>query len=252
MLPLVLTLFTLDCGTLHLADVGPFSDTGEHWGEPAVMEDPCFLIRHGDQYLLWDTGVGDDVAAGSVAWNKDTWTARRTLISQLSELGLTPRDVTYVGLSHLHVDHTGNVSKFPGSTLIIDPRALTWAKTKPYGVWPSLPATLAKMKQVAAPGDLDVFGDGTVLVLDTPGHAPGHKSLLVKLHSGAVILSGDLFHSKENFENDLVPSFNASRADTLASMQRVKKLAKHFGARVVVQHEPSHVRAMPVFPKPLQ
>lgn len=240
MLPLVLTLFTLDCGTLHLADVGPYSDTFEHQGEPAVMRDPCFLIRHGAHSLLWDTGVGDDVAAtdGGVAWERDTWTARRTLVSQLEELGLTPGDVTYLALSHPHVDHTGNVSKFPGATLIIDPRAVAWVKTRPYGVSPALPGLISKMKQRPAPGDLDVFGDGTVVVLDTPGHTPGHKSLLVKLPTGAVILSGDLFHSQENFEQELVPSFNASRADTLASMQRVKRLAKRLGARVIVQHAP--------------
>src|ERR1017187_7610381 len=98
--------------------------------------------------------------------------------------------------------------------------------------------------------DRDVFGDGTVRILKAPGHTPGSRMLLVKLaKSGPVLITGDLFHTRENYENDLVPSVNISRADTLASSQRLRRIAANTHARVVIQHDPTDFSSMPVFPK---
>ena len=128
-----LRLYTLDCGTLELQDMGMFSDTGEHAGEPGVMAVPCYLIRHGDDWLLWDTGLGDDLAA--LPEGKDQlggrWTVRRTLTSQLADLGLAPRDIDYVALSHLHADHSGNIGLFPASTWLLPAEELRWGAAAP-------------------------------------------------------------------------------------------------------------------------
>ena len=71
-------------------------------------------------------------------------------------------------------------------------------------------------------GDRDVFGDGSVIILSTPGHTPGHQSLLVKLpKTGAILLSGDAVHFKENWDNRRVPSMNFNKEQTLASMQKI-------------------------------
>jgi N-acyl homoserine lactone hydrolase len=80
-------------------------------------------------------------------------------------------------------------------------------------------------------GDYDVFGDGLVRILSTPGHTPGHQVLLVKLPSkGYVILTGDLYHLRQSRDERLVPVFNTSRAETLASIDRVERLAKNLKA----------------------
>ena len=97
--------------------------------------------------------------------------------------------------------------------------------------------------------DKDVFGDGTVVMLATPGHTPGHHSLLVKLQKkGAVILTGDAAHFHENYDNKGAPSFNTSRAETLASLERIKEIAANLSAVVVIQHDPRDIGKLPAFP----
>jgi len=98
-------------------------------------------------------------------------------------------------------------------------------------------------------GDKDIYGDGRVIMLATPGHTPGHSSLLIRLaHKGPLLLSGDAAHFTANYKNDGVPTFNTNRADTLASLQRIKGLAKNLKATVVIQHEPADVAKLPAFP----
>jgi N-acyl homoserine lactone hydrolase len=101
-------------------------------------------------------------------------------------------------------------------------------------------------KVEAVPLDKDVFGDGSVIMLYTPGHTPGHHSLLVRLpQKGAVVLVGDLAHFHENYESNGVPTFNTDRAQSLASLERVKKIAK---ATVIIQHDARDIDKLPAFP----
>ena len=87
-------------------------------------------------------------------------------------------------------------------------------------------------------------------MLDMPGHTPGHYSLLVRLASGPVLLTGDLYHFTEQVENRGVPPFNHDRADTLASMDRFDRIARNLRARPIIQHEPADIRKLPAFPQP--
>ena len=97
--------------------------------------------------------------------------------------------------------------------------------------------------------DKDVFGDGSVIMLYTPGHTPGHHSLLVKLpQMGTVLVSGDLMHFRENYDTNGVPSFNTDRSQTLASLDRAKKIVAGSKATVVIQHDPRDLDKLPAFP----
>jgi glyoxylase-like metal-dependent hydrolase (beta-lactamase superfamily II) len=99
------------------------------------------------------------------------------------------------------------------------------------------------------PLDKDVFGDGSVLMLYAPGHTPGHHVLLVRLpQTGPVVLTGDLAHFQENYENGGVPLFNVDRAQSVASIDRVKKLAANLKATIIIQHDARDVGKLPVFP----
>lgn len=97
--------------------------------------------------------------------------------------------------------------------------------------------------------DVDVWGDGTVIVLATPGHTPGHRSLMVKLpQSGKFILSGDAVHFRENYESNGVAWFNHDRSQTLASMARIKKLLANTKGTLIIQHDARDVLKLPAFP----
>ena len=86
--------------------------------------------------------------------------------------------------------------------------------------------------------DHDVFGDGSVTLLSTPGHTPGHQSLLVKLpHTGAVVLSGDAVHFKSNWDNRGVPSINFNKEQTLASMQKISETLTKEKAQLWINHD---------------
>lgn len=246
-------LYALDCGQASAPDMGFLSDTGEYDGKAFSVVVPCFLVRHSKGNLLWDTGLGDKIAQAKDGVDMDGihMAVKRTVVSQLGDLGLTPADVTYVGFSHLHFDHTGNANLFTASTWILNKAELAWAlgSPAPPAVQPDSLSGSHSAKTRMIDGDLDVFGDGTVRILRTPGHTPGHQVLLLHLRrSGFVVLSGDLYHLRENRAHRRVPTFNVERADTLASMDRVEKIVKNTKARMVVQHDPRDFRALPRFP----
>ena len=97
-------------------------------------------------------------------------------------------------------------------------------------------------------GDKDVFGDGTAVIINTPGQTPGHHSLLRLKEMGNVLISGDLTHFHENYESNGVPGFNFSRTETLASLDRFKKAALNLKATVIIQHDARVVEKLPKFP----
>jgi N-acyl homoserine lactone hydrolase len=245
-------LFALDGGTLEFTDLGMFSDGGEYDGKPGTFAAPAFLIRHPKGDLLWDTGLGDALSkqpAGLALPGGITMKVSKTVASQLAELGLAPRDIEYVAFSHLHADHTGNAGLFPGATWVVSQKELAWATSKPTprGVDPRMLTGRRKVLQDAQ--DIDLFGDGSVRILRTPGHTPDHRVLLVKLaHAGTVLLSGDLYHIKDSVKDNRVPGVNVSRADTLASFDRAHKLLQQHKARLIVQHAPEDFAALPRFP----
>ena len=246
-------LYTLDCGRIDFDDLKGFSDTGEHDGEKESMPVPCFLIRHGADWMLWDAGLGDEIATDPSGRTVVGLHFRvpRTLASQLAALGLKPDDIGSVGLSHLHADHSGNVALFPHATFLVSPRDLAWASgpTPPDGVRADVLAALKRSRIRPVADDLDVWGDGLVQMLSTPGHTPGHHSLMVRLpRSGVVLLSGDVAHFQRNYDENLVPLGNVSRAETIASVGRLKGLAAHHHARVVIQHAANVFDSLPKAP----
>jgi glyoxylase-like metal-dependent hydrolase (beta-lactamase superfamily II) len=249
-------LYTLDCGLTEFKDADVFSDTGEYEGKYLALPTPCYLIRHGKDWMLWDTGLSDKLAAephGKEIFG-GRFSVKRTLAAQLATLGLKPADVRYVGMSHLHFDHTGNLGLFPTSTFLIAAEELAAARAKkpPFGVDPASIAPLAQARIKTFELDYDVFGDGTVKMLKTPGHTDGHRSLIVKLpKSGVLLITGDLYHTRQNYDQGLVPRIN-QRADTLASMDRFAKIKAATKARVVIQHAPEDFAAMPAFPNYLE
>jgi len=225
-------LYVMDCGHNAALDQSRWSP-GVNVGKPLELSDNCYLIQHGAQWLLWDTGYADALADKPVTSPVGTATRRKTLASQLVEIGMKPTDIQWVAVSHTHADHVGNVDMFPSATLLIQKVELDWAFA------PGKPAPFQRDRPIrTVEGDLDLFGDGSVTLLSTPGHTPGHQSLLVRLpRTGSIVLSGDMTHFRDNWEQRRVPSVNNNAEQTQASMQRVAQMLADKHAELWINHD---------------
>ncbi|KSV66641.1 hypothetical protein N182_35065 [Sinorhizobium sp. GL2] len=248
-------LWRLDCGSIEVRNLGVFSDTFKYAGEKRTLTDSCYLVRHDKDYMLWDAGlpaalIGAKPDAASVF----APTLVEDLPTQLARIGVKPEQIGRLGISHNHFDHVGQAASFPGATLMIGAPDFAQFKADPlpFAVDPSSikPWLDGHSKVDPISGDRDVFGDGSVVILSTPGHTPGETSLLVRLEkTGQVLLSGDVVHFEEQFASRGVPTFNFDRADTLASMERLIDTANSLDATLIVQHDASDIDKLPAFPK---
>lgn len=248
-------LWRLDCGGGWINLLNLFSDTKAYSGQSKEGSAGCYLIKHGAVYMLWDTGLPASLKGAPVN-RKDpmSFTLDKTLVEQLATLQLRPEQVSIVGISHYHSDHVGQAASFPGATLMIgkaDLDALRADHPPAESDLPPLAPWLRGSGKVdAVDGDRDVFGDGTVTMIDLPGHTPGHHGLLVRLsRMGYVLLTGDAVHFHENYDTGGVPEGNASRAETLAAIDRMKGLTKNLKATVIIQHDARDIAKLPAFPK---
>ena len=229
-------LYILNCGEGTAGDISRWSP-GVDEGKSMDFVDNCYLIKYTKGWFLWDTGVPDAVAAmpnglAPADPRSVTWKRPKTLLSQLEQLRLKPADIKAMAVSHTHPDHIGNVEMFPTAMLYVQKAEYEWpgANNQPR-FKPEHPVTLLD-------GDRDVFGDGSIMILSTPGHTPGHQSLLVKLpKTGAVLLSGDAVHFKDNWDNRRVPENNDSKDKSSASMQRMADVLAKEKAQLWINHD---------------
>jgi N-acyl homoserine lactone hydrolase len=254
-------LFRLDCGR-SLANDESVWTPGENVGHSIEFSSTCWLVKHGSEWLLWDTGVPETALNDPKGWstlpNLIVYHLDKTLRDQLAEVGLMPRDISRVAISHTHGDHIGNVGLFPDAAILMQRAEYNWINSDngPNDNVNQLMALARKLlgtprKLQLIDGDTDVFGDGSVLLVSTPGHTPGSQSLLVHLkNSGFIILSGDVVHSEENFEKNIVPSLNTDKAESIASMERIRQMIATYKARLFINHDKSQtdtLRLVPAF-----
>jgi glyoxylase-like metal-dependent hydrolase (beta-lactamase superfamily II) len=249
-----ISLWRLDCGSVDVPDLDFLSDTFAFSGQSKTVAVSCYLIRHGDRYMLWDAGLPlSRLGAGQRSVGGGQARLTRPLVEQLADLKLTPAAISILALSHYHADHAGQAASFPAATLMIGAEdwAVVGAATAPFNLDRSqfAPWTPGGGKVDPVSGDRDVFGDGSVILLATPGHTPGHHSLMARLPGGPVLLSGDLWHFAEQMPINGVPKINTSRADTLASMDRVRRIADNLKGTIILGHEPADIAKLPAFPR---
>jgi N-acyl homoserine lactone hydrolase len=247
-------MYVFDCGVAQIPDVSPWSP-GVNVGKPAVFSDNCYLIVHDKDLMLWDSGYSDTIAAtpAGLVGPRSTALVKKTLASQMAELGIKPEQVTRIAFSHTHSDHVGNANKFTSATLYIQQAeydaAFGPASTK-YGFVVTNYDKLRANPVVKLSGDYDVFGDGSVVILSTPGHTPGHQSLLVRLpKTGVVVLSGDAAHFKENFDNRRVPSFNFNKEQSIQSMDKLARVVAAEHAQLWINHDSEQSAGIPHAPQ---
>ena len=240
--PSPLRLYIFDCGTLKERDGVPYGLTRDQV-PPRDLSDLCALVVHARGTLLWETGLHESVNRTPPAADARPGRPRpgdrvdKTLRSQLQQAGYTPADITYVAISHAHWDHTGNLRDYGASTWLVQ-RA---ERDSVFGATP-LPnqadfAGLERMTTRVLDGDHDVFGDGSVMLHFTPGHTAGHQVLFVRLPgTGAVILSGDLYHFGEELTMKPEPAGRYA-GQIAASKARIQQLIAKTGAQLWIQHD---------------
>lgn len=252
-------LYRLDCGH-SLANDESVWTPGENVGRDIEFSSTCWLITHRSEWLLWDTGVPQSTLNDPRGWSTlpklIVYHLDRSLTDQLADIGLKPGDIGRVAISHTHGDHIGNMGLFPNATVVMQRAEYSWIHS-PDGPNDNVNQLMALARKLLGTpkklqlidGDTDVYGDGSVTLVSTPGHTPGHQSLLVHLKkSGFIILSGDVAHLEGNFENNIVPTLNTDKAESIASMARVRELIATYQAMFFINHDKSQTDTLKLLP----
>ena len=236
-------LWRLDCGRFDVKNIG---------GQPRVLSNGCYLIRHGKDYMIWDAGLEDSLIGKPDVSEAQTVSLERALLPQLAQIGLQPEEISRLGVSHHHGDHFGQAAHFPTATLIIGREDWAEIRGDPEKAALVKPWIDGKVPVVEINRDHDVFGDGRVIIVDTPGHTLGHQSLLVHLASGAVLLTGDAVHFRSQLGTRRPSGNHVDKVVGLQSIDRMLLIQKQVPARIIVQHDPDDIDDLPLFPKSLK
>jgi len=241
-------------------------------GEPYTAVCPAWLIDHPEGLVLFDTGVSYEMAENPADYGPYgaphmeaftgalEMTADDTVSAQLVELGYDPSEVDTVVLSHLHMDHAGDIASFPDAEFVVQQAELN------YAFWPADPVQrmfyllgdFGMLRSDAfdvtvIAGGYDVFGDGTLETIPTPGHTPGHQSLKVELDSGTVILGADVAHLMEGgYYGELMAVFNWDTEASIESLRKLKNVERRTDAEVYITHDADRFSELPEPPAALE
>jgi N-acyl homoserine lactone hydrolase len=209
---------------------------------------PAYLIRHSRGWMMFDTSLIPEAAEdasgvyGPRMAERLSFRSEQRVDVQLKGIGVRPEDVRFVILSHLHLDHTGGVALFPNADILVGVGELQYAHwphpthqhlyqldridALPPGRWRELPSE-----------DIDFFGDGSIRILSTPGHTPGELSLLLRLRSRNIVLTGDTVHIREALERELIFSSDVDTIASRRSLSKLKLVSTAYDASVWIGHD---------------
>ena len=249
-------LYVLDCGDIKPMDPTLFGLKKEEIAGDGSFVTPCYLVVHRKGTLIWDVGQVPDAQIpgdGTEVVVQDLLKARRKLVPQIEALGYHVSDIDFLAMSHYHLDHTANANLFAGSTWIVQ-KAERDAMFAAAPAAIMAPATFSALKEAKTKmlenEDFDVFGDGSVVVMSTPGHTPGHQVLFVKTAKrGPIVLAGDLYHYPEERTTGKTPSFEFNAPQSKVSRNRIEIFLKQTGAQLWIEHDIATHANLPKSPK---
>lgn len=202
---------------------------------------PSYLIDHPKGRALFDTGMG-------VRYRRDLanalppdkfglqWFEGQEISTRLKSIDVDPASINWIINSHLHIDHCGGNALLPNATMIVQARELETAKTNPVpGLYEAIDFDTGQ-PVLAVDGEHDLFGDGTVRIVPTYGHTPGHQSVIVKLPGGDVLLAGDCCYTEKNLDRMILPK---ATVDLDAGMRTFEFLQRRreSGTRILFGHD---------------
>jgi glyoxylase-like metal-dependent hydrolase (beta-lactamase superfamily II) len=246
-------IYVFDNGAITGLDPALFNFRREELREVDFVN-ASYLIVHPRGTLMFDAGAVPDshFKGDGSAVVEGVVTATQPLLPQLAAAGYEPGDITYFALSHFHSDHTGNANAFARATWIVQRAERDYMFTdSPEGI--IQPATYDALRNAPTKllddEDFDVFGDGTVVVMATPGHTPGHQVVAVELaNRGTIVLGGDLYHYPEERTTGRLPTFEFDPEQSKASRARVERYLKDSGAELWIEHDIATHAALPKAP----
>jgi N-acyl homoserine lactone hydrolase len=216
---------------------------------------PAFLVEHERGLVLFDTGVAPE------AWDDPravypeisdhlrlVCPPENRLDLQIRKCGFGLDDVTHVIVSHSHFDHTGGLYLFPQAEMYMSEEDLR------YAFWPDSaylgwfrPEDLDRTRSFRwnlVSSDIDLFGDGSIQILRTPGHTQGELSVLVKLPSRSFVLTGDTVHHRSSMQAGLPCPCDMDGLAAIRSIRRIKQVSASHQAEVWVMHDPADWEAL--------
>ncbi len=251
-------LYTLDGGSVQVNKLEMFSLDTVYRGQSAKLPSPYYVISHPKGNLMWDAGITEDLIDAALpadATQDFIFSRNKHTVDQLKSIGMTLDDIKYIALSHWHNDHTGHANLLKNSTWLVQDIEYNLINSDEFKKDNmeryNEVKELTKVQKLH--GDHDVFGDGSVVIKLMPGHTPGHQVLYIDLpEHGPVLLSGDLYHLKENRKHRRIPVFNIDVDATLKSMDVFEVFVKEKNADVFVQHDMEDYQRMPKSPQYLK
>lgn len=234
-------------------------------GADCAVPVPWFVLTHPRGHVVIDGGLAVEGLAdprgywgASVDLFRTQMTEQEGCVAQLASLGIAPRDIRYVVLSHLHSDHTGAIGRFPQATHIVQRREYEYAFAPDWFAAPAYcrrdfdrPDLRWQFLEGAATDGYDLHGDGTLRMVFTPGHSVGHQSFLVTLpDAGAVLLTADAAYTMDHWNERALPGFMTSAVEAVRSVRKLRALAEQTDAVVIPGHDAeawARVRRAPAF-----
>ncbi len=238
-----LRLVPLECGWLSTAASSVVAGLSGNVELPI----PSWLVIHpSGQTVVFDTGLHHELVEGVAARYPlmarqfvSRFTPEDKVSERLQQVDIDPSGVTNIVFSHLHFDHCGGTSLLPNARIIVQEaewKSAHHPKLIEHEVYNPADFDLGH-DVLKVEGTHDVFGDGSVVCIPTPGHTAGHQSLRVNLESGPVVLTGDCVYWEQVLEEMLLPPFGFDHQMQLDSMQKLKQLRDEDGCRLLYGHD---------------
>lgn len=248
-------LFAVQCGG-EGADIAAFDPFDSTVGTKISIPWFFYVIVHPKGIVLFDTGGHPSLAIdarGRLGSHADLWSVNMKIgddvVSKLAELGLKPADITCIVQSHLHYDHAGGLQFFPHTQVYIQRDELPFAFAPPVYQGGYIRSDFdVELQWHEVLGEHDLFGDGRVILVPTPGHTPGHQCLLVKLERRTLLLLGDAAYIVQKMRDRRLPARYWNPDALIASWEHIEELEKKYSAELIASHELAYRSLVKVAP----
>lgn len=237
--------YALSCGSIRCRKNVFVPDAPR--GEIIHCPMPVFVILHPQGNILFDTGPHPSVFPDAYSrWGglakafEPLGDERCGIVDRLESIHLEPKDIRYVVNSHLHFDHAGGNQFFPNSIFLVSKQEFDWARNpenEGKGYFQEDWKHSLRYQEVEGP--LDIYKDGSLVVIPLPGHTPGHQGMLVRLKGKRlVVLTGDSVPCQENFLYSIIPRNHLDPDQALRTIQKLHELMKEEKAFLIYGHDP--------------